>query len=326
MTVLVTGAAGFIGFHTSKALLARGDKVIGIDNLNDYYDVSLKEARLNQLREQDNFVFEGLDIADREAMEDFGKRHPEITRVVHLAAQPGVRYSLINPYAYTRTNVEGHMCVLELCRHLEGLKHLVYASTSSVYGANKSQPFSVGDPTEHPVSLYAATKKSMELMSHTYAHLYRIPQTGLRYFTVYGPWGRPDMSPIIFTRKILAGEPLPVFNHGDMRRDFTYIDDIVSGTLACLDRPPVDDGEAVPCRVYNIGNQRSENLMDFIGLIEKNLDRKAEFDFLPMQPGDVQETYADIKAARRDFGYDPKTTIEQGIPKFIRWYRDFYGG
>lgn len=324
MTVLVTGAAGFIGYHTSRALLARGETVIGIDNLNDYYDVALKQARLDQLLGEDNFVFEQIDIALRQDMEDFRKRHPDITRIVHLAAQAGVRYSLINPHAYTRTNIEGHLCMLELCRHLEGLTHMVYASTSSVYGDNKSLPFSVDDATEQPLSLYAATKKSMELMSYTYSHLYRIPQTGLRYFTVYGPWGRPDMSPIIFTSKILAGEALPVFNQGDMRRDFTYIDDIVAGTIACLDHPPVDDGEMPPSRIYNLGNQRSEKLMDFIAVIEKNLDRKASVDFQPMQPGDVQDTYADIDAARRDFGYEPKTTIEQGVPNFIRWYRDFY--
>lgn len=325
MTVLVTGAAGFIGFHLARTLMARGDRVIGVDNLNDYYEVSLKEARLRLLQEDDRFVFERLDIADREAMEALAGRHPGVTRVVHLAAQPGVRYSLIDPHAYTRTNVEGHLCVMEYCRRLESLEHLVYASSSSVYGANAKLPYAVEDRTDHPVSLYAATKKSMELMSHCYAHLYGLPQTGLRFFTVYGPWYRPDMALFIFTRKILAGEPIPVFNNGEMRRDFTYIDDIVNGVVACLDRPPeVQEGEP-PARVYNIGNNRSETLMAYIGALEDALGRKAEIDFLPMQPGDVHETYADIEATTRDFGFEPKTGIEEGIPQFVAWFRDYYG-
>jgi len=325
MTVLITGAAGFIGFHLADRLLGRGDRIIGVDDLNDYYDVSLKEARLARLAVQDGFSFTRLDIADRRAMADLVEANPDIDRVVHLAAQAGVRYSLENPHAYTRTNVEGHLVVLEVCRRLEGLKHLVYASSSSVYGANTDLPFSVADRVDRPLSLYGATKKSMEMMSHAYAHLYRIPQTGLRYFTVYGPWGRPDMAALIFMRKMMAGKPIPVFNRGDMRRDFTYIDDIVSGTIGCLDNPPVDTGEAPPARVYNIGNNRSEPLMDFIGLIEKELGMTAEKELLPMQPGDVKETFADIEDIRRDFGFEPKTTIEEGIPKLVAWYKEFYG-
>jgi len=325
MTVLITGAAGFIGSNLAGQLLARGDRVVGVDDLNDYYDVSLKEARLARLADQDGFNFTRLDIADREAMTALVDAHPEIDRVVHLAAQAGVRYSLENPHAYTRTNVEGHLVLLEACRRLEGLKHLVYASSSSVYGANTDLPFSVADRVDRPLSLYGATKKSMEMMSHAYAHLFRIPQTGLRYFTVYGPWGRPDMAALIFMRKMMAGEPIPVFNRGDMRRDFTYIDDIVSGTIGCLDNPPVDTGEAPPARVYNIGNSRSESLMDFIGLIEKELGMTAEKELLPMQPGDVKETFADIEDTRRDFGFEPKTTIEEGVPKLVAWYKEFYG-
>ena len=325
MTVLITGAAGFIGFHLAQVLLDRGDRVVGVDNLNDYYDVSLKKARLAQLEERDGFVFERLDIADRTAIEDLAKRHPDITRVVNLAAQAGVRYSLVNPYAYTETNIGGHLCMLELCRNLEKVEHLVYASSSSVYGANTKLPFSVEDRCDTPVSLYAATKKSMEMMSHCYAHLFRIPQTGLRFFTVYGPWGRPDMALYIFTKKILAGEPIPVFNNGDMYRDFTYIDDIVAGVVGCLDKPPVDDGGAPPARVYNIGNHSTQSLMEYIGLLEKELGRKAEIDFLPMQAGDVRETYADIEATTRDFGFEPKTSIDEGIPRFVEWYRKYHG-
>jgi UDP-glucuronate 4-epimerase len=325
MTVLVTGAAGFIGFHTSLALLDRGEQVIGIDNLNDYYDVSLKEARLDNLKAKTGFVFEHMDIAEREPMAALVERHPDITRVVHLAAQAGVRYSLVNPYAYIRTNVEGYIVLLETCRRLERLEHFLYASSSSVYGANTKMPFSVADRTDTPLSLYAATKKSMELISHAYGDLYRIPQTGLRFFTVYGPWGRPDMASFIFVRKILAGEPIPVFNHGDMRRNFTYIDDIVAGVLACLDGPPADDGQTPPCRLYNIGNNSAEGLMDYIAEIEKSLERKAEIEFLPMQPGDVKETYADITNTQRDFGFEPKTRIEDGIPRFVSWYRQYYG-
>ena len=324
MTVLVTGAAGFIGYFTSLGLLEKGRRVIGVDNLNDYYDVSLKQARLEKLTASDNFTFVELDIADREMVDALFANNPDITQVIHLAAQPGVRYSLINPYAYTRSNIEGHLVLLEASRRLEGLKHFVYASSSSVYGDSDEVPFSTDKRTDTPVSLYAATKKSMEMMSHAYAHLYRMPLTGLRFFTVYGPWGRPDMAYHIFTRKILAGEAIPVFNNGEMRRDFTYIDDIVSGVLACLEKPPVDDGKP-PCRLYNIGNNKTETLMDFIAEIEKALGRKADIDFQPMQAGDVKETYADIDSMRNDFGFQPSTGINVGIPRFIEWYKTFYG-
>ncbi len=325
MTVLVTGAAGFIGYFASLALLQKGRRVIGIDNLNDYYDVSLKKARLANLGEQEHFSFSCLDIADRDVVESLVNNNPDITGIVHLAAQPGVRYSLVNPYAYTRSNIEGHLVLLEASRKLDGLKHFVYASSSSVYGDSDDVPFSTDKRTDTPVSLYAATKKSMEMMSHAYAHLYRVPLTGLRFFTVYGPWGRPDMAYCIFTRKILAGEPIPVFNNGEMRRDFTYIDDIVSGVLACLEKPPIDDG-GPPCRLYNIGNNKTETLMNFIAQIEKALGKKAEIDFQPMQAGDVHETFADIAPMKNDFGFQPSTGIDVGIPKFIEWYKAYYKG
>jgi len=325
MTVLVTGAAGFIGFHTIQALLDRGDHVVGIDNLNDYYDVSLKEARLEQLLRRSGISFVQADAADREAMEGVARSHPDITRVIHLAAQAGVRYSLVNPYAYTNANVGGQLVILEMCRNLKNLKHAVYASSSSVYGTNTKMPFSVDDRTDTPVSLYAATKKMTELMSHSYSHMFGLPLTGLRFFTVYGPWGRPDMAALIFIRKILAGEPIPVFNNGEMARDFTYIDDIVQGVLGCLDNPPSSVDGALPNRVYNIGNNNTEPLMRFISIIEEELGQKAEIEFLPMQPGDVKETYADIEATRRDFGFEPKTSIDVGLPKLVQWYRDYYG-
>ncbi len=324
MTVLVTGAAGFIGFHTARALLARGEKVVGIDNINDYYDPALKEARLAILLENDGFDFQRADIADKDAVAALLSRRSDIDRVIHLAAQAGVRYSLINPYVYMRTNLEGHVVLMEACKKLPNLRHFVYASSSSVYGANTKLPFSVSDPVEHPVSLYAATKRSMELLSESYARMFSLPLTGLRFFTVYGPWGRPDMAAFIFTKKILAGEPIPVFNNGDMRRDFTFVDDIVRGVIGCLDGPAkLVDGKP-PHRVYNIGNNASEKLMDFIAILEQALGRKAEIDFQPMQPGDVRETYADIEATRRDFGFEPITGIAEGIPRFIEWYRDFY--
>lgn len=323
MSILVTGAVGFIGFHTSMALLDRGDTVVGIDIVNDYYDVSLKEARLARLRERPGFVLERVDIADREAIADVFRRNPDIRGIIHLAAQAGVRYSLTNPFAYTHSNVEGHLVLLEAARGLEALKHFVYASSSSVYGTNTKLPFSTDDRVDNPISMYAATKKAMEMMSHAYGHLYAMPLTGLRFFTVYGPWGRPDMAAYIFASKILAGEAIPVFNNGEMRRDFTYIDDIVAGVIGCLDHPPAKDGPAA--RVYNIGNHRSESLMDYIGEIEKALGRKATIDFKPMQPGDVPETYADIAPATRDFGFIPKTSIREGVPKFIDWYCDHHG-
>ena len=324
MSVLVTGAAGFIGFHVSLALLARGEQVVGIDNFNDYYDVALKENRAERLLAHEGFAMVRADIADKEAMEGVVQRHPEIDRVVHLAAQAGVRYSLINPYAYTRSNVEGHLVLLEAARKLKDFKHFVYASSSSVYGANTKLPFSVEDPVDHPVSLYAATKRSMELISESYARMYKLPLTGLRFFTVYGPWGRPDMAAYIFTRKIFAGEPIPVFNHGDMRRDFTFIDDIVGGVLGVLATTP-QSPDGTPHRVYNLGNNRSEQLMRFIEVLEQALQRKAVIDFQPLQKGDVPETYADIEASTRDFGFRPLTPIDQGIPRFVDWYKDYHG-
>ena len=322
MTVLVTGAAGFIGMNVSLALMARGENVVGIDNVNDYYDVSLKEARLARLIANDQFSFVRADICDAQALAEAGQ---DADRIVHLAAQAGVRYSLENPGAYIQANIVGHMNVIELARAKgDDLKHLVYASSSSVYGGNTKLPFSVEDQVDNPVSLYAATKKSDELMSHSYSSTYGIPQTGLRFFTVYGPWGRPDMSLYIFTRKILAGDPIPVFNHGEMQRDFTYIDDIVAGVLAALDNPPPREGDGVPHRVYNLGNNKSEPLMRFIGLIEEALGEKAEIDFQPMQPGDVPATYADIEASQRDLDFEPRVPIDEGIPRFVAWYREFH--
>lgn len=322
MTYLVTGAAGFIGFHTCLRLLARGVSVVGLDVVNDYYDPALKESRLSILSERPGFTFHRVDIADREAMAGVAVHHPDITRIIHLAAQAGVRYSLVNPYAYTRSNIEGHLVMLEFARRLQLCEHFVYASSSSVYGANTKLPFSVDDRVDTPVSLYAATKKANELMAHSYAHLFGIPTTGLRFFTVYGPWGRPDMSAFLFVKAILSGQPIHVFNGGDMRRDFTFIDDIVSGVVAVADGAP--KGEGAPYRLYNIGNHRSEPLMRFIGVIEQALGRKAEIILEPMQPGDVKETFADISAIERDFGFSPTTSIEVGIPKFVEWYRSYY--
>ena len=321
--ILVTGAAGFIGSSVAKALLARGDRVIGVDILSDYYDVSLKQARLAHLAAQTGFDFHQMDISDRDRMLKLAADYPGITGIVHLAAQPGVRYSLENPYAYITANVMGQVVMLEMARALRpGLRHFVYASSSSVYGANTKTPFAVDDPVNHPNSLYAATKRTDELFGHTYAHLYGIASTGLRFFTVYGPWGRPDMAPMIFTRAILAGEPIKVFNHGEMWRDFTYIDDIVAGVIAALDRPPT---ATPPHAVYNLGNHKSEKLTDFIAAIEQAIGRKAQMQMLPMQAGDVPATYADIEATTRDLGWKPTTPIAQGIPRFVAWYRDFYG-
>lgn len=323
MTYLVTGAAGFIGFHTCRQLLQRGETVIGVDSVNDYYDPALKEARLKLLAALPGFVFYRHDIADHAQMETLAAEHPEITRIIHLAAQAGVRYSLVNPYAYTRSNIDGHISMLEMARHLPHCEHFVYASSSSVYGSNEKLPFAVEDRVDHPVSLYAATKKSCELMSHSYSHLFELPTTGLRFFTVYGPWGRPDMSAFLFVKAILAGDPIKVFNHGDMRRDFTYIDDIVAGILEVAVRP--HRGPGAPYRVYNIGNHKSEPLMRFIGLIEQALGIKAQLEFEPMQAGDVKETFADIGPLSRDTGFEPRTSIDEGIPRFIEWYREFYG-
>ena len=325
MRVLITGAAGFIGAALAERLLARGDQVLGIDNLNDYYQVSLKEDRLKRLG--DGFSFRKVDFADNAALAA-ALEGEAFDRIVHLGAQAGVRYSIENPHAYVQSNLVGHVNMLELARARE--VPMVYASSSSVYGGNTKLPFAVEDRADHPVSLYAATKKADELMSETYAHLYRIPLTGLRFFTVYGPWGRPDMMLWKFTKRILAGETIPVFNNGDMYRDFTFIDDIVSGVVACIDAPPADDGtvkaggSAKPHALYNIGNHRSEKLMDVIAVLESAIGRKAEMEMLPMQPGDVHKTYADIEAIRRDLGYEPTTGVEAGVPAFVDWYRAYH--
>ena len=324
MAILLTGAAGFIGYHAAVRLLARGDDVVGIDNLNDYYDVTLKQARLDRLQAHDGFSFHRVDISDYEALTRVAAE-AGIDKVVHLAAQAGVRYSLTNPFAYVQANLMGHMAVLELCRHLPVCEHLVYASSSSVYGGNTKLPFAVEDRTDTPVSLYAATKRADELMSHSYSHLYGLPQTGLRFFTVYGPWGRPDMALYIFTKAISEGRPIRVFNNGDMKRDFTYVDDIVSGVVAALDKPPAA-GEGPPHRIYNIGNHQSEPLMRLIEILENALGAKAEINFEPMQPGDVKETYADISAIQRDLGFAPTTPIDVGIPKFVEWYKAYHSG
>jgi UDP-glucuronate 4-epimerase len=331
MAVLVTGAAGFIGAATSRALLERGDRVVGIDNLNDYYDPSLKRARLDNLGRQfgNSFRFEQLDFSDAEALAKFAEDNA-FDDIVHLGAQAGVRYSLENPAAYVQSNLVGHCNLLELAR-TRGTRHMVYASSSSVYGGNKSLPFRVEDRVDHPLSLYAATKKADELLSESYANIYRLPLTGLRFFTVYGPWGRPDMAMWIFTRALYAGEPLPLFNRGEMRRDFTYIDDIVRGVIACLDSPPADDGavkaggNVSPHAVYNIGNSRSEDLMRVVDLLEEATGIKAVLDPQPMQVGDVKETFADISAIEHDHDFKPTTSIDEGIPRFVRWYREYHG-
>lgn len=321
MSILVTGAAGFIGSGVSRALIARGERVIGIDNLNDYYDVTLKKARLAQLSPNSGFMFEKLDISDREGVLALAKKYPDINGAIHLAAQAGVRHSLVDPYIYVQSNVMGQVVMLELVRRLERIEHFVYASSSSVYGGNAELPFSIAQPVEKPNSLYAATKRSDELIGYTYAHLYGIPSTGLRFFTVYGPWGRPDMAAFLFTRAILADEPISVFNRGEMWRDFTFIDDIVNGVVRALDRPPTG---MPPHTLYNLGNHKPEKLRDFIAMLEKALGRKARMKFEPMQPGDVVKTYADIEASRRDLGFEPSTSISVGIPKFVEWYRDYH--
>ena len=331
MRVLITGAAGFIGFNLARHLLARGDEVVGIDNLNNYYQVSLKHDRVAALREQggNRFTFHALDFSDMAALNS-ALDGVTIDRIAHLGAQAGVRYSLENPQAYVQSNLAGHVNLLELARHRE-VQHMVYASSSSVYGGNTKLPFAVEDRVDHPVSLYAATKRADELMSETYAHLFRLPLTGLRFFTVYGPWGRPDMMLWNFTHRIFAGEPIPVFNGGDMYRDFTYIDDIIAGVVACLDHAPADDGaekaggSIKPHALYNIGNSRCEALMKVVGLLEEACGKKAEIEFLPMQPGDVHKTYADISAIQRDLGYAPTTDIEVGVPNFVQWYREYHG-
>jgi UDP-glucuronate 4-epimerase len=321
-TILVTGAAGFIGSSVSHALLARGDKVIGIDNLNDYYDVALKEARLARLTSQSGFTFRKLDVSDQDGVHKLAGDFPQIDGIIHLAAQAGVRYSLINPYSYVTANVMGQVVMLELARKLKDLKHFVYASSSSVYGGNTKTPFAVEDPVEKPISLYAATKRTDELFGYTYAHLFGIPCTGLRFFTVYGPWGRPDMAAFLFTRAIVAGEPIRVFNNGEMWRDFTYIDDIVQGVLRALDRPA--EGTP-PTKIYNLGGDKVEKLTDYIGHIERALQRKAVMKMEPLQPGDVPATSADIETSRRELGFAPTTPISIGIPKFVDWYKDYHG-
>ncbi|HEX6740898.1 MAG TPA: GDP-mannose 4,6-dehydratase [Sphingomicrobium sp.] len=330
MQILVTGAAGFIGSVTARVLLERGDEVVGIDNLNDYYDPALKRARLERLssRFDNRFRFEPVDFSDSDALAELAGGC-DFDRIVHLGAQAGVRYSLENPAAYVRSNLVGHCNMLELARQRRS-SHFVYASSSSVYGSNKSLPFRVEDRVDHPLSLYAATKKADELLSESYASLYRLPATGLRFFTVYGPWGRPDMAMWVFTKALYAGTPLPLFNRGEMRRDFTYIDDIVRGVVACLDAPPIDDGStkaggsASPHAVYNIGNHRSEDLMRVVELLEQATGVKALLSPEPMQPGDVKETFADISAIERDHGFQPTVTIDQGVPLFVQWYREYH--
>ncbi|GBF81429.1 NAD-dependent epimerase [Aphanothece sacrum] len=323
-TILVTGAAGFIGFHLSLYLLLRGDIVVGIDNLNSYYDVSLKEARLSQLKKQEKFSFYQLDLADRRAIYKLFEQN-NFDYVIHLAAQAGVRYSLENTQAYVDSNLVGFMNILEGCRYAK-IDHLVYASSSSVYGANKKIPFSTKDNVDHPLSLYAATKKANELMAYTYSHLYQLPTTGLRFFTVYGPWGRPDMAYFSFTKAILASQAIKVFNHGKMMRDFTYIDDIIEGVTRVMNKipQPLDSNNNVPYKVYNIGNNQPVNLMYFIEVLENCLNKKAIKDFLPMQPGDVPMTYADVDDLIQDVGFRPNTPLEIGIQNFVNWYTSYY--
>ena len=333
MRYLVTGTAGFIGYHVAERLLARGDEVTGLDNVNDYYDVRLKHARMARLEGKPGYDFVKLDVSDREGMERvFAERKPEV--VIHLAAQAGVRYSLTNPHAYVQSNLAGFMNILEGCRH-QKVRHLVYASSSSVYGGNTHQPFSIHDNIDHPVSLYAASKKANELMAHTYSHLYGLPTTGLRFFTVYGPWGRPDMAMFLFTKAILEGQPIDVFNHGKMRRDFTYIDDIVEGIVRTADHVAVPNPEyssdtpdpgtsSAPYRVYNIGNDNPVELMDMIGVLEGVLGRTAEKRMLPLQAGDVPATWANVDDLTRDVGFKPATSIEEGIRRFVTWYKEFY--
>jgi UDP-glucuronate 4-epimerase len=333
MKILVTGAAGFIGFHVSQCLCNRGDEVVGIDNLNDYYEVSLKEVRLSQLEPLSNFRFIKLDIADRDGLTKLFSEE-KFDRVVHLAAQAGVRYSIENPHAYADSNLVGFLNILEGCRHNQ-IEHLVYASSSSVYGANETIPFSENNNVDHPVSLYAASKKANEAMAHSYSQLYNLPTTGLRFFTVYGPWGRPDMSPILFARAITEDKPLKVFNYGKHRRDFTYIDDIVQGVVRTLDNVAQPNPEwsgldpdpatsKAPWRIYNIGNSQPVELLYYIECIEKSLGKTTEKELLPLQPGDVEHTYADVTALMRDTGYQPNTPIEEGVEKFIAWFKSYY--
>jgi len=319
-SVLVSGVAGFIGSHVARALLARGERVVGIDNFSDYYDPVLKFARLKPLRETPGFTFVEGDVSERETMMGLASRYDDLDRIVHLAAQPGIRHSKTDPYIYVQANVMGHLVVLELARQLGSqLRHVVYASSSSVYGGNDKIPFAVDDRVDRPVSLYAATKRSGELMTETYVHQFGLKATGLRYFTVYGPWGRPDMSPYIFARAIHEGRTIPLYHHGRLKRDFTYIDDIVAGTLAALDHPPATAGH----RFYNLGGSRSEEILDVIALFEKALGKKAVIELKPGEPGDMPETAADIDATTRDFGWTPKVAVEQGIPLFVDWFKAY---
>jgi UDP-glucuronate 4-epimerase len=322
--ILITGGAGFIGFHVARELLAKGRSVVGLDNLNDYYDPDLKKCRLDILRAEPRFEFVKADLADRAKIAAFFEAH-KFANVIHLAAQAGVRYSIDHPHAYADANLEGFINVLEGCRR-NGCRHLIYASSSSVYGNNSKLPFSVDDPTDHPISLYAATKKANELMAHSYSHLYRLPITGLRFFTVYGPWGRPDMAMYLFTKAIVEGTPIRLFNRGKMRRDFTHVSDVVRGVLKLVDLVPQasDEPGSVPARLYNIGNNRPEELLHLVSLLEKELGRTARKEMLPMQPGDVLETFADIEELTRDTGFRPSTPIEDGVRDFVAWYRDHY--
>jgi len=321
MTILITGVAGFVGSQVAGVLLARGERVLGIDNFSPYYDPVLKFARLKLLRENKAFTFLELDISDRQAMLPLAERHADVDRIIHLAAQPGVRQSVTDPYIYAQTNVMGHLIVLELARRFAGLKHFVYASSSSVYGANRKLPFSVADAVDHPVSVYAATKRAGELLTETYVHLYKLKATGLRYFTVYGPWGRPDMSPHIFAKAIHEGSTINLYHLGFVKRDFSYIDDIVAGTLAALDKP----AEAPGHRLYNVGAAGSEDILHIIELFERALGKKAKIELKPGEPGDIQETSADISETIRDFGWTPKVRVEEGIPKFVEWFKAYYG-
>jgi UDP-glucuronate 4-epimerase len=320
VSILVTGACGFIGYHVTEALLARGERVIGVDNLNDYYEVRLKQARLARLVDRPGFVFHQADIAEREVVAGVLARHDDVTVIVHLAAQAGVRHSLVDPYSYVRSNVMGHLVMLEAARRLSGLRHFVYASTSSVYGANPEMPFRESDRVDHPLSLYAATKRADELISHSYAHLFDLPQTGLRFFTVYGPWGRPDMAYFLFARAIVAGTPITLYDDGRLKRDFTYIDDIVAGVVGCLDRPP--EG-AVPGRVLNIGNHRGEEVRHLVALLEGALGRKAVIRVVPRPATEVEETFADVSAIGSLTGFAPRTPLDDGIPRFVAWFREW---
>lgn len=327
MTVLLTGAAGFIGYHVAEALLASGTQVIGVDNLNTYYDVRLKQARLDRLRPHRGFTFHAIDVADRAAMEALAAAHPDIDVIVHLAAQAGVRHSLIDPHAYVQANVMGHLVVLEVARRLPALRHLVYASTSSVYGANRSLPFRETDRVDTPLSLYAATKLADELMGHAYAHLFGIPQTGLRFFTVYGPWGRPDMAYYMFARAIAAGEPITLYDEGRLKRDFTYIDDIVAGVVSCLEHPPADAlaGRRPPARVLNIGNHQTEEVRTLVALLEQQLGRKAVVRNGARPAADVEETWASVEAIGALTGFAPRTSLAEGVARFVAWFRGFHG-